>query len=414
MTRFLSALRRYTPLIFLVIAVIAVAEFWIRFGPPGTAVERALRTAAGHVSAWTWPLLIVALALWSVVLLCLVHERRRGRTRPGGGWVTDALDRLTNRPELEGRIAKQVDPTYVDAAALAATLKSKVVGQDEVSEDLALQIRRRSALQQRGKPIGVFLFAGPPGTGKSYLAKRLAAALDRNLLHLDMSQFSRGSSASTQLFGSTKGYVGSDTYGKLTAVLRDVPDTVILLDEFEKAHGEVHKNFLTAWNDGFVTEASDGKQIPTTHAIFVLTTNAATDTLSDLARRYAREPDELRRASVQALREARFAPEVLSRIDRIFVFRPLEGVDIARVGALEIEEMVRGYGLEIAEGGIDVEVLLDLVRRQQKLGSVGSSRDLVRAIEETIADSLIAAQQRKLTKVRLTVRGNAITAEPAA
>jgi len=146
----------------------------------------------------------------------------------------------------------------------------------------------------------------------------------------------------------------------------------------------------------------------------VLTTNAATDTLSDLARRYAREPDELRRASVQALREARFAPEVLSRIDRIFVFRPLEGVDIARVGALEIEEMVRGYGLEIAEGGIDVEVLLDLVRRQQKLGSVGSSRDLVRAIEEAIADSLIAAQQRKLTKVRLTVRGNAITAEPAA
>ncbi|PYN88659.1 MAG: hypothetical protein DMD87_08425 [Candidatus Rokuibacteriota bacterium] len=211
----------------------------------------------------------------------------------------------------------------------------------------------------------------------------------------------------------SKGYVGSDTYGKLTAVLRDMPDTVVLLDEFEKAHPEVHKNFLTAWNDGFVTEASDGRQISTTGAIFVLTTNAATDTLSELSGRYASRPEELRRASVQALREAGFAPEVLSRIDRIFVFRPLEGLDIARVGALEIEEMIRGYGLEIAEGGIDVAVLHELVRRQQKLGSVGSSRDLVRAIEDTVADSLIAARQRKLTKVRLIVRGDAIAAEPA-
>ena len=188
-----------------------------------------------------------------------------------------------------------------------------------------------------------------------------------------------------------------------------MPDTVVLLDEFEKAHPEVHKNFLTAWNDGFVTEASDGRQISTTGAIFVLTTNAATDTLSELSGRYASRPEELRRASVQALREAGFAPEVLSRIDRIFVFR----LDIARVGALEIEEMIRGYGLEIAEGGIDVAVLHELVRRQQKLGSVGSSRDLVRAIEDTVADSLIAARQRKLTKVRLIVRGDAIAAEPA-
>src|SRR5262249_35029174 len=149
-------------------------------------------------------------------------------------------------------------------------------------------------------------------------------------------------------------------------------------------HGDVHKNFLTAWNDGFVTEKSDGKQISTTRAVFIATTNAAVDVLADLARQYANDPDELRRAAVGALREAGFAAEVLSRIDRIFVFEPLAGLDIARVAALEIERMISGYGLTVASGGIDPQVLLDLMGRQQRMGVAASSRDLTRAIEESV------------------------------
>jgi ATP-dependent Clp protease ATP-binding subunit ClpA len=149
---------------------------------------------------------------------------------------------------------------------------------------------------------------GGAGSGKTYLAKRLAIELDRKLLHFDMTQFARGGAASTQLFGSSKGYVGSDSYGKLTAALRDLPDSVVLLDEFEKAHPEVHKNFLTAWNDGLITEASAGKQISTTRSIFVVTTNAAVDALSELAIRFTSDADELRRTST--LLEWGFAPEV--------------------------------------------------------------------------------------------------------
>ena len=99
----------------------------------------------------------------------------------------------------------------------------------------------------------MFCFGGPPGVGRTHLAKVLAATLyaDKNHLHFfDMSQAATPMGANA-LFGSPKGYIGSTSYGALTAALRDVPNAVVLLDEFEKAHPEVHKRFLTAWNDGF-------------------------------------------------------------------------------------------------------------------------------------------------------------------
>jgi ATP-dependent Clp protease ATP-binding subunit ClpA len=228
-----------------------------------------------------------------------------------------------------------------------------------------------------------------------------------------MTQFSAGGFGATSLFGAAKGYIGSQEYGKLTSGLREHPDSVVLLDEFEKAHGDVHKNFLTAWNDGFVTEKSDGKQISTTRAIFVLTTNAAVDTLSELSRTYAGNADELRRTAVSTLRDAGFAPEVLNRIDRIFVFSLLSGLDIARVAALEIERMIGGYGLTVAEGGIDPEILLDLISRQERLGNSASSRDLTRSIEESIADSLISVKQMGATAVTLVQTETGVRAENA-
>jgi ATP-dependent Clp protease ATP-binding subunit ClpA len=412
MSSLFEKMSRWMPLFMGIIALAALVQILNSFG---VSVRNAgiLEWIRAHV--WTIASVLGAVAgiCWLLVFLSFLRVHKRlPRAISKWSWLMDILDRLTNREELERRLQAKAEPVIVDAQALAEAMKSKVVGQDATCDDLAAQIRRRLALQQRGKPVGVFLFAGPPGSGKTYLGKVMASALERKLLHFDMTQYAGAGFAATSLFGAAKGYVGSTTYGKLTGSLRETPNAVVLLDEFEKAHGDVHKNFLTAWNDGFITEASDGRQISTTAAIFVLTTNAAVETLADLSRQYANDPDELRRAAVGALRAAGFAPEVLNRIDRIFVFEPLADLDIARVAALEIEQMIVSYGLTIAQGGIDPQILFDLMNRQKKMGLGASARDLVRVIEESIADTLIDAKQRAVTGISLEDRGGEVHAIP--
>ena len=396
-------INRQLPLLIAISVVLMLIQFLDRYWPSGATLQGMRTAVVGFVGAYFWYFVVLSILLWLLVFAAWLHTQRRAPA-----WLyrivpMDILDRLSNKDEIE-KAADELDQraVIIDSDSLATALKSRVIGQDSVCDDVAQQIRRRMAMTGRSKPVGMFLFAGPPGTGKTYLGKVLADELERKLLHLDMTQFAAGSFAASQLFGMTKGYVGSDSYGQLTGGLRDYPDAIVLLDEIEKAHPEVLKAFLTAWNDGFVTEASDGKQIDTKQCIFVLTSNAATDALAQLTEEYADEPEKLRQTSVNVLREQGFAPEVLNRIDRIFVFKLLKGLDVARVCALEMEAMIKGYGLDIVGGGIEPQIIIDLMNRHQRLGAGGSSRDLVRAIEETIADSLIQAKQKGFRAIELS------------
>src|SRR6266404_1144764 len=310
-----------------------------------------------HVS----PALALVLVAGSAVVVLFIFLYR-GSYFPR--FIMDVLDRLTNKASLETAYERRSGTLVtIDAEQLAERINAKVIGQDDAVRTIAMQLRRRIAARRKDKPIAVFCLAGAPGVGKTHFAKVLAEELYGGKGHLhffDMSQFGQPHAAAS-LFGQARGYVGSENYGAMTAALRDVPDSIVLLDEFEKAHPEVHKRFLTAWNDGFITEVSDGARVATNDAIFVLTTNAASRRISDIAEQSNESAEEQGRLAKAALADAQFAPEVLSRIDEVFAFRPLKGLDIARVVALEIEALAHQFGLEIVGGGIDPKILLAAV-----------------------------------------------------
>jgi ATP-dependent Clp protease ATP-binding subunit ClpA len=290
----------------------------------------------------------------------------------------------------------------LDDKALAAILKKKVIGQDKVADQITKQLKRRIAQTQLSKgkvekPLGVFCLAGPPGTGKTYFSKVLAENMydgKGKLLHLDMTQYAQGHSK-TSLIGSPQGYVGGT--GSLTGGLEANPKYIVLLDEFEKAHAEVHKIFLTAWNDGFITDAHTGKKVSTTQALFMLTTNAAWEQLLEIEKSMKDDPAQRNRAVVETLRQNGFAPEVLSRIDHTFVFEPLDSRGLARVAALEIQGLAKRFSVKVVK--IDPKYIFDMVS-QERFQGIGI-RDLARALEEQLSDHLLEAKQSGSDSVRI-------------
>ena len=161
-----------------------------------------------------------------------------------------------------------------------------------------------------------------------------------------------------------------------------------------------------------VTEVSDGAKIATNEAIFILTTNAAARRIGEMARQHTGEREDLDRMVKSALADAQFAPEVLSRIDEVFAFREMQGLDIARVVALEIENLTKQFELEIAEGGIDPHILLDSIDALSKQQTKGGVRDISRTIEKQITDGLIDARAAGIKRVRLQAEGEHIKVIP--
>ncbi|MYH67695.1 MAG: ATP-dependent Clp protease ATP-binding subunit [Dehalococcoidia bacterium] len=281
---------------------------------------------------------------------------------------------------------------------MEGALRTKVIGQDEAIESIARSVRRaRAGLKDPRRPIGVFLFLGPTGVGKTYLAQQLAEFMfdsQDNMIRLDMSEFSERHTVA-RLIGAPPGYVGYDDGGQLTDTVRRRPYCLILLDEIEKAHPDVFNLLLQIFDEGRLADAK-GRKVDFRNTIIIMTSNVGSDLIkrdSNLGFALAQDEvqtheDRYKRMKDKVLSELKnvFKPEFLNRVDSTVVFHALTPEHIRRIVDLELSQVERRLSLR----AVTFEVT---EAAKEWLGDKGydqvfGARPLRRVIQDNIEDKI--------------------------
>ncbi len=284
-------------------------------------------------------------------------------------------------------------------AGLADRLKAKVKGQDHVIDAIASAIQRNKiGLRNPQKPIGSFLFLGSSGVGKTHLAKNLAKELfgsEDAMIRVDMSEFMERHTVS-RLVGAPPGYVGYDEGGELTKKVKRRPYSVILFDEIEKAHGDVHNILLQLLDDGVLTD-SNGSKVNFKNTIVIMTSNVGTRQLDDFGTGIgfrdatSEEISRLSQEVIQKMLKKSFAPEFLNRIDKIVTFNALSPEVIRSIVDIQLQEL--NTRLEALEITIDysnkARIFLADKGYDSKLGARPLNRAIAQFVEDLITQAII-------------------------
>jgi ATP-dependent Clp protease ATP-binding subunit ClpA len=284
---------------------------------------------------------------------------------------------------------------------LERDLKLTIFGQDPAIEALSSAIKMsRSGLREEDKPIGMFLFAGPTGVGKTEVTRQLAMILGVELIRFDMSEYMERHTVS-RLIGAPPGYVGFDQGGLLTEAVTKNPHAVVLLDEIEKAHPEVFNLLLQVMDHGTLTD-NNGRKADFRNAVLVMTTNAGAQEMSRASIGFTQQDHSSDGMSVI---KKSFSPEFRNRLDAIIQFSSLDIGSIRRVVDKVIVE------LEAKLGSDDVTIELDDAARDwiaergydEKLGARPMARVIQEQIKRPLADELLFGRLADGGHVRVSV-----------
>ncbi len=269
--------------------------------------------------------------------------------------VADVVSMMTGVP-----VQRVAESEGARLRSMADRLKGSIVAQDKAIEKMVKAIQRnRVGLHDPNHPIGVFMFLGPTGVGKTYLAKKLAEEMFGSqdaLIRIDMSEYSESFNTS-RLVGAPPGYVGYEEGGQLTERVRRKPYSIVLLDEIEKANSNVFNMLLQVMDEGRLTDGN-GRLVDFRNTIIIMTSNAGTKQLKDFGNGVGFAPITDTRAFTNGIIEKalkkQFAPEFLNRLDEIIMFDQLDMDAVRQILDIELKSVYKrienlGYTLTISD-----------------------------------------------------------------
>ena len=300
---------------------------------------------------------------------------------------------------------------YMD---LDIDLKKEVIGQDKAIDKISHAIKRaRVGLKDPKKPIGSFIFVGPTGVGKTYLAKSLAKNLFGdmdNLIRMDMSEYMEKFAVS-RLVGSPPGYVGYEEGGQLTEAVRKHPYSVILFDEIEKAHPDIFNLLLQILDDGRLTDGQ-GRTVDFKNTIIIMTSNVGVSSLNQKPKigfgtgDVEKEIDDSNKEIINKAIKNAFAPEFLNRLDDIIMFNSLDKDAIKEITKIlldETKERLKNLGIEINYNKRVVDLLSE-GGFSKEYGARPLERHITNKIDNQLAEEILEGKLSKDMKINLTVK----------